>query len=491
MRRWRAGVRVSPLGLACLRLKETVANATVRKRAESLFFEGGRYLLDGQVAAAERCLRAAIGLDAGFAEAHANLALLLDQSARKAEAERHYRQALALDPRDAQTHVNLGVMLAGLMRFCEAETHYREAIALNPDSPAAWSNLGVLLACGKREDEAEGCYRRALAIDAQHANAQFNLSYLLLRQGRYAEGWRCLEARDWYAPLERHLACPRWRGESLLGKTILIGVEAGHGDMIQFCRYAAVLKANGAAAVSVLCQPALARLFARADGVDNVLPIDRPVPKSDWDYWTPPFSIAYHCQTQLPTIPARLPYLHADPARVADWASRLAGEAWPGEKRVGLVWKGSAAFENDAERSLASLDVLAPLGDVPGVRFFSLQKGAGEEQARRPPPGFPLVDLGAQLGDFAETAAVIENLDLTISVDTAVAHLAGALARPCWVLLPDYKTDWRWLAGRSDSPWYPGVLRLFRQPPGGGWDAVVAEVQRALREFVQGAGRRP
>ncbi len=467
-----------------------MANATARTRAESLFFEGCRLLLDGQVVAAEYCLREAIGLRAGFPEAHANLALLLDQSGRKAEAETYYRQALALDPCDAQTHVNVGVMLAGLMRFDEAEAHYREALALESDSPAAWSNLGVLLACRKREDEAESCYRRALALDARHANAQFNLAYLLLRQGRYAEGWRRMEARDWYAPLERHFSCPRWRGESLAGKTILIGVEAGHGDMIQFCRYAAVLKSRGAAAVSVLCQPALQALFARADGVDAVLPIDRPVPASGWDYWTPPLSIPYHCQTRLSTIPARLPYLHADPVRVADWAARLAGQARCGEMRVGLVWQGNAAFENDAERSLSSLAVLAPLAGVPGVRFFSLQKGAGEDQAKRPPPGFPLVDLGAQLGDFADTAAVLENLDLTISVDTAVAHLAGALAKTCWVLLPDYKTDWRWLAECCDSPWYPGVLRLFRQPRGGGWDAVVDALQGALREFVQRGGRR-
>ena len=440
-------------------------------------------MLDGRVSAAERCLRDALALRPAFPEALANLALLLDQSARKAEAETHYRQALSLNPRDAQTHINVGVMLAGLMRFHEAETHYREAIALNPDSPAAWSNLGVLLACCKREDEAESSYRQALAIDAQHANAQFNLAYLLLRQGRYAEGWRCLEARDWYAPLERHFACPRWRGEPLVGKTVLIGVEAGYGDMIQFCRYAAVLKSRGTARVSVLCQPALQTLFASADDVDDVFPIDRPVPKAGWDYWTPPFSIAYHCQTRLSTIPARLPYLHADHARAADWAARLDADTPRSERRVGLVWQGNAAFENDTERSLASLDTLAPLAKLAGVRFFSLQKGAGEAQAKNPPPGFSLVDLGPQLGDFAETAAVLENLDLTISVDSAVAHLAGALGKPCWVLLPDFKTDWRWLAERSDSPWYPGVLRLFRQPPGGGWDAVVADLLCALRDW--------
>jgi Flp pilus assembly protein TadD len=454
--------------------------------AEFLFFEGSRHLADGRSPLAEQCLREAIRLRPDFAEAHANLALALDQSGRKADAESHYRRSLAIDPDEGQTHLNLAVMLAGQKRFGEAQDAYRVAIRLLPESAAAWSNLGVLQACLKLEDDAERSYRTAIELDAGYALANFNFSYLLLRQGRFEEGWRCLESRNWYAALEKHLACPRWRGEDLQGKSLLIGCEAGHGDMIQFCRYAAVLKARGAAAIGLLCHPALKTLFASAPGVDSVIAFDEALPSSGSDFWTPPFSIPFYCQTRIDSIPASLPYLRADPHRSEYWSAALRSASVAAELRVGLCWKGNPAFENDAERSLAGLSILAPLGAIAGVRFFSLQKGAGVDDAARPPAGLQLVNLGPQLADFAETAAVIENLDLVISVDSAVAHLAGALGQPCWLLLPDYKTDWRWLTHRSDSPWYPGVMRLFRQPAGGGWTPVVAELARALHGLAAG-----
>ena len=451
-------------------------------RAEALFFEGNRHHADGLSLQAEQSLREAIRLLPDFAEAHANLGLLLDQSGRKAEAEIHYRRSLAINPDEGQVHLNLAVMLAGQKRFAPAEASYREAIRLMPESAVAWSNLGVLQACLKQEADAERSYLTAIALDADYAQAQFNFSYLLLRQGRYEEGWRCLEARNWYAPLEQYLSCPRWRGESLDGKSLFIGVEAGHGDMIQLCRYVAILKARGAREITLLCHPALKTLFLTLDGVDSVIAFNEAVPTGGWDFWTPPFSVPFYCQTRLDSIPAHLPYLHADPGQVACWSARLHADGAPGELRVGLCWKGGAAFENDDQRSLPALEILAPLGAVAGVRFFSLQ--VGEDQAAQP-VGLELVDLGPQLADFSDTAALIENLDLVISVDTAVAHLAGALGKRCWVLLPDYKTDWRWLTERSDSPWYPEVMRLFRQRAMGDWASVVSELARALDQLVK------
>ncbi|MBK1679832.1 tetratricopeptide repeat protein [Rhodocyclus tenuis] len=453
--------------------------------AEALFFAANAHWVARELAQAEASFREAIGLVPAFAEAHANLALLLDQSGNKVEAEEHYRLALDCNPECVQTQLNFGAMLAQQKRFAEAEQAYRRALALRPDSAVAWSNLGVLQACCKDEAAAETSYRRAIALDADYALARFNFSYLLLRQGRFDEGWACLEARDWYAPLERHLTCPRWRGEDLDGKSILIGFEAGHGDMIQFCRYAAVLRERGAARVDLLCHPGLATLFTTLPGADSVFAVDRPVPNSGWDFWSPPLSLPFLCQTRLESIPAKLPYLFADPAKAAHWAARLRGSSAAGELRVGLVWKGSVAFENDADRSLPSLATLAGLGSLAGVRFFSLQKGAGEDDAASPPPGLALLNLGPQLNDFADTAALIENLDLVISVDTAVAHLSGAMGKPCWLLLPDYKTDWRWLTGRDDSPWYPGVMRLFRQSASGGWVPVIDEVRLALAALAQ------
>lgn len=458
------------------------------KAAESLFYKGNRHMAAGNAARAEASFREAIRRAPDLAEAHANLGLLLDRAGRAGEAEEHYRRAIACDPGCGETHLNLGALLTGQKRFDEAEASFRRALSLLPGSAGPWSNLGVLQACLKQEAEAERSYRMALALDPDYPLAGFNLAYLLLRQGRFEEGWRRLEARNWYAALEKHLDCPRWRGESLQGKSVLIGFEAGHGDMIQFGRYAAVLKARGAARVTVLCHPPLKTLFAELEGADGAIAFDESIPASAWDYWTPPLSIPFYCNTRLESIPANLPYLRADQGKREYWSQRLAVLSPSADLRVGLVWKGNPRFENDADRSLPDLETLALLGDVSGVRFFSLQKGAGEDEAAAPPAGLPLLDLAPHIADFSDTAAILANLDLLISVDTAAAHLAGALGKPCWVLLPDYKTDWRWLAGRDDSPWYPGVMRLFRQPRMGDWSTVLAAVGMALRDRLREPG---
>ena len=454
-----------------------------RADAETLFFQGTRHMETGDVAGAEDCFRKAVQIAPDFAEAYANLGLMLDKRNDTEAAEICFRRSMELDPAYSETHLNLGVLLANGKRFIEAETAYRLAIALKPHSPAGWSNLGVLYACMKREREAEQCHRTAMSLDESYAAARFNLSYLLLRQGRFDEGWHCLEARNWYAALAAHLSCPRWQGEVLAGKSLLIGYEAGHGDMIQFCRYAAVLKAQGAASITMICHPALKALFASLEGADAVISFDEQIPATGWDFWTPLLSIPHYCKTRIDSIPARIPYLHVPPNRIAKWASFLPEDGL----RVGLAWKGNPLFENDTDRSLPSLDVLAPLWAVPGVCFVSLQKGAGEGEAAQPPGGLPLINLGPQLEDFADTAAAVANLDLVICVDTAIAHLTGALGKPCWVMLPEYKTDWRWLADRTDSPWYPGIMRLFRQPAMGNWTAVVTGLVTALEQSLQDA----
>lgn len=449
-----------------------------RAEAETLFYRGAGCMQAGDAAGAEACFRKAIDVEPDFAEAYANLGLLLERRHDKEGAENCYRRSLQLNPAYPETYLNLGALLAGDKRFDKAEAAYRQAIALGPASPAAWSNLGVLYACMKREIDAEQCYRIAMSLDDTYATARFNLSYLLLRQGRFEDGWHCLEARNWYAALAAHLACPRWQGEALAGKSLLIGCEAGHGDMIQFCRYVAVLKAQGAASITMICHPALTTLFAELDGLDRILSLNEQIPASGWDYWTPLLSVPNYCKTRLDSIPARIPYLAAPRYATEKWTALLPKNG----RCVGLVWKGSPQFENDADRSLPSLEVLAPLGSVANVHFVSLQKGAGEDEAMQPPGGMKLTHVGSQLADFADTAAVVANLDLVICVDTAVAHLAGALGKPCWVLLPAYKTDWRWLTERTDSPWYP-TMRLFRQTAMGDWSTVVDEVVAALQRW--------
>jgi len=438
----------------------------------------------GDAREAETCFREAIRLVPDFAEAHANLGLLFDQEGMLAEAECHYLYSITLNPDLGKNHMNLGVLLANQKRFEEAEAAYRCALELIPDLPAVWLNLGVLQACRKQEKEAELSYRRAIELDPDYRLAYFNLSYLLLRQGRFEEGWHCLEKRDWYAKLEKNIPFPRWRGESLKGRSIMIGFEAGHGDMIQFCRYAAVLKVQGATRVTLICHPALKTLFTTMDGVDDVYAFDETFPPSQWDFWTPPLSMPLYCHTRLDSIPADIPYLRTDRKLVERWSSVLSRECVPSDVRVGLVWKGSTRFESDADRSLSNLKTLESLGTIAEVRFFSLQKGAGEDEAASPSVGLPLVNLGPQISDFADSAAIVVNLDLIICVDTAIAHLAGALGKDCWVLLPYYKTDWRWLTERIDSPWYPGVMRLFPQPRMGDWATVVDAVRVALEKFA-------
>jgi Flp pilus assembly protein TadD len=448
---------------------------------EALFRDGNRHLEAGDVRQAEARFREALRLAPDFAAAWSNLGYLLDQRGEPKEAEACYRRALALDPLQAQTHLNLGALLASQNRFPAAEVAYSQALLADPRATAAWSNLGVLYACLKREDEAEQCYRQALELDPDHARARFNLSYLLLRQGRFDEGWACFEARDWHAPLAAPMTRPRWRGEALAGKSLLILHEGGHGDMIQFSRYVPALKARGAASITLLCHPALKTLFATLEGVDEVVAFDQAFPAEEWDYWIPLLSLPSLAKTRLETIPAAIPYLRPDAERVARWSAFLPREG----VRVGLIWKGNPRHENDADRSLPALELLAPLGTVPGVSFVSLQKGAGESEAARPPEGLRLVDLGSRMTDFADAAAIMAGLDLVISVDTAMAHLAGALGKPCWLLLPDFKTDWRWLKERTDSPWYPGTLRLFRQKTRGDWTTVIAEARAALEGLAQ------
>ena len=480
--------------------------------AEQLFYRGVALQASGDLAQAERCFAQAAVLDPTLAEPHGNLGLLLEQRGAWDEAEVAYLQCARLDPTLIENHLNLGALYTVQKRFAEAEACYESALAIDDSSCKVWSNLGALYICWQRDTEAEQCLRLAMRLDDAYAKARFNLSYLLLRRGDYAEGWACMEARDWYQGLARYLQCPRWQGENLLGKSILIGYEAGHGDMIQFCRFAAVLKTRGARHVAMLCHPALKRLFQGLPDVDEVWAFDEAVPVNAWDCWTPPFSIPFYCETRVNSIPANLPYLHADALLVEQWKYKLTPQALPAHETapnagpkagpnallngfpnsglnsgliVGLVWRGSVGFENDADRSLSGLETLAPLWRVPGVTFISLQKGAGEDQARKPPANQPLIDIGTQMRHFADAAAIVAQLNLVITVDTAMAHLAGALGKPCWLMLPAYKTDWRWLTDRTDSPWYPEVMRLYRQKVSGDWPAVVTQLQADLALLVE------
>ena len=440
----------------------------------------------GRYEEAEQCYRKTIDLDPSITLAYSNLGVLLADRDRLDEAERYYRKAVELDTADIGVLTNFGNLLRKIGKFAESELYYRKIIALAPNDAAVYTNLGVLLSHIKRDQEAELCYRRAITLDPHSNLIYFNLSHLLLRQGRFSEGWRHYEARyalgpqlqdKFITPIQAPF--PQWQGEPLAGKSLLIWPEQGFGDEIQFCRFIPLLKQRGASRITLLCKRSLKPLLETLEGVDKVIDFDDADAVIEaHDYWTYLLSVPLHQKITVETIPARIPYLRTLPDRVAKWSARLPRDGF----RVGLVWKGGNAYLNDRNRSLAGLAGMAPLWTVPGVHFVSLQKGPGQEEAQQPPPGLPLLDLGSGIGDFADTAAIVEQLDLVISVDTAVAHLAGALAKPCWVLLPFYGADWRWQLDRDDSPWYPGVCRLFRQTADKDWATVLLNVTNALRD---------
>jgi tetratricopeptide (TPR) repeat protein len=432
---------------------------------------------------AEAAYRDAIALRPDYAEAYYNLGIVLHNLERLSESEAAYREALRVNPNAVEALNNLGNVLHALDRLPDAAAAYQQALALRPGLAEAHYNLGHVLKGMQRLDEAQAAYRQAIAVDdGDYPNAKFALSTLLISTGQFEEGWPLYEFR-YKKPEFIHgktkslLPISRWNGEPLAGKALLIWQEDGLGDMLQFGRYIGELKALGVARIAVVCMAALHRLFAALDGVDAVL--DHPTGLADapgYDYWISLMSLPLHMGTTLDTIP-RAHYLHAEASLVERWGARLA--TLPAGRRIGVVWKGNARHHNDANRSLPSLAVLAPLWSVPDVCFVSLQKGQGEDEAHAPPPGQALLHLGSDVTDLADSAAIVAQLDLVICVDTSIAHLAGSLGKPCWVLLPGEDIDWRWMHERADSPWYPGTLRLFRQSAGEAWAVVIERVRQA------------
>jgi Glycosyltransferase family 9 (heptosyltransferase) len=310
------------------------------------------------------------------------------------------------------------------------------------------------------------------------------LGLALLMAGQLEEGWKEFEWRWQTEYLIRrgpHFPVPSWKGEAIGDRAILLFADQGLGDTLQFCRYVPQIAAGARKAILAV-QPELMRLLSRLPGVSEV--IDQGG-RPSVDLWCPLMSLPYAVGSTLETIPATTPYLTADPADVVHWRERLAGLAG---LRVGLCWAGGRTrnlgkIATDRRRSM-TLDRLAPLGEISGVQFISLQKGAPAAEAAQPPHGMKLHHFTEDLHDFAGTAALIDNLDLVISVDTAIAHLAGALGIPVW-LLNRFDTCWRWLQNRDDSPWYPS-LRQFRQPTPGDWDSVISRARGALQRLTAG-----
>jgi len=325
-----------------------------------------------------------------------------------------------------------------------------------------------------RLHDAIAAYRRAIALNPNYAVAHYNLSLALLAKGDFQPGWEEHEWRwrwkDFSSP-SRNFVQPQWDGRALEGRTILLHAEQGYGDAIQFVRYLPLVAQRGGKVI-IECLPELHRLF-RTAGNCQIAATDQPLP--DFDFHCPLLSLPRVFGTKLADVPNIVPYLSPDPALVNAWSQRLG--ASDGQMRVGLAWAGNPRFKFDRTRSL-NLNRLAPFAIVRGVQFYSLQKGPAGRQVANPPTGLNLIDLGPELKDFADTAAVMSLMHLIITTDTSVPHLAGALARPVWVMLQSVP-HFCWLLEREDSPWYPS-MRLFRQPGRGDWDGVIARVADEL-----------
>jgi tetratricopeptide (TPR) repeat protein len=436
---------------------------------ESLDNLAGALHEQGKLDEAQTCYERALALRPDRVESLIGLGVVLRAQGRLEEAVARYQRALELSPENPDAHNNLGIALVDLGRREEAITHHKKALALQPDHAELHYNLGNALQHHGPYSEALACYGRALALNPAYAKAHLNRSLALLLNGEFDDGWQEYEWRFAVNVYDRKFDQPLWSGEPLAGGRILIHAEQGFGDTLQFVRYTPAVAELGGRVVLEVPQ-SLVRLARTVTGASEVVAAGDPLPT--FDCHCPLLSLPRVIKTNLATIPNAVPYLRVPAEASAGWAERIPTTSGP---RVGVVWAGTTVGAID-------LRALQPLWEVDGVSWFSLQVGdrSGDISSL---DCVKITDLSPWLTDFAETAAAVSRLDLVISVDTSVAHLAGALGRPIWLLLR-YPPEWRWLLEREDSPWYP-TARLFRQRKEGDWPCVAREVAAALAQIAR------
>lgn len=444
---------------------------------------GNAFLQQGAWDAALLAYQKALALNPNLAETHSNLGVVYAELGDLTQAVACHRQALQVNPHYAQAYINLGLALSQQQDFAGAEAAYQQALTQLPDSASPiHNNRGNNHKAQGRWQEALNDFDQALIADLHNARARFNRGLVKLLLGDYETGWSDYEARfelkDPNHPV-LHTGRPSWQGEALTGKTILIYAEQGLGDTLQWLRYLPLLKQCGAKIIFHTQTTLLPLLQGQPQlGIDRLMGRET-VAWPEHDYVVPLMSLSYRLQTRLETIPATIPYLQAP--RVMT----LPVGAAPTAYKVGLVWRGSPHNKNDRQRSVP-LAALAALFEQPGVEFYSLQYGEHRSEIQAVGLEDRLIDLSADLTTWVDTAKIVQALDLIITVDTAVAHLSGALGKPTWVLIP-FVPDFRWLLDRTDSPWYP-TMRLFRQSQAQRWEPVLQAVAQALPELV-GVGR--
>jgi tetratricopeptide (TPR) repeat protein len=422
----------------------------------------------------------ALALRPDYAEARYNRGNVLYALKRFEEALVDYEHALALRPDYVEALANRGVTLHAQKRFEEALASHDRALALRPDYADAFVNRGFTLHELKRFEEALASYDRALALRPDYAQAHFNEAVCRMLIGDFDRGWQKLEwgwETEELKNAKRTFSQALWLGsDEIAGKTVLLHGVHGFGDTIQFCRYVPRVVERGARVILEVQAP-LRELMGTLPAVAQIVSRGEPLP--DFDMHCPLLSLPLALGTRLATIPSQTPYLRASPQAVMDWNGRLGPRHRP---RIGLAWSGLPEHDNDHNRSIRLSTFLSPFADS-NATYVSLQREVRADDAPVLQSRGDILHFGEELKTYADTAALIANLDLVISVDTSVAHLAGALAKPVWILLP-YIPDWRWLLDREDSPWYP-TARLFRQDETRGWDNVMARVQAALADYFR------
>jgi len=450
---------------------------TSRQKAQAIFQQALKLHASDKLAETIPLYNQVIAIDPFHQGALNNLGVTLRRLQRFQEAVACYRRALDHDPKNAQALSNLGNALKDLHRLDEAIATLRRAESLKPKDAGIVYNLGIAQKDAGRIDEALETYHRALALRPGDPDIEWDIALAYLTKPNFAKGWPAYEAR-WKLKdnVPRTFPQPRWDGTPLAGKRILLTSEQGFGDTLQFARFIPQVKALGGTVILEAREP-LARLLRSVEGVDAIALRERPLPA--FDTHIPLLSLPMLFGTDLKSLPRNVPYLAPPAGLDAKFAPLLARAGR--RLKVGLVWSGSVTFRNNRNRATA-LENFLTLLEVPGVTFFSLQKGPPVEELRACGCRNLILDADPLLGDFADTAALVNQLDLVIMTDSSVAHLTGALGRPVWTLLC-YAADWRWLQKREDSPWYPS-MRLFRQSEPGRWDDVFAKVKEALARLA-------
>jgi len=417
----------------------------------------------------------ALLLNPRLPDAYNNMGVALRAQGKLEASVACYRRSLVLKPENAGAYSNLGNTLRELGRLQSSIAAHQQAIRITPDSADAHYNLALALRDMNRTDQALAVFEQTLKLKGDHVDCRWDRALCFLQKGDFKRGF---DEYEWRWKLERSpprgFEQPLWDGSELKGKTILIHQEQGFGDMIQFARYVPMVKAKGGTVV-VEVQPELARLFSVLDGVDKVVNKDSPLPK--FDVYVPMISLARIFGTTPETVPADIPYLSAPDAHAVQLPASLGKQ-----RKIGISWAGRPTHQNDKFRSIAFRQFVELLG-VPGATIYGLQKGPMAAEVAENGCEALVLNLGGRLHDFADTAAVVAQLDLVISVDTALVHLAGALGKPVWNLLP-FSADWRWQTSGDTSPWYPS-MRLFRQDQPGNWEPVFEAVRDALLEEMK------